>query len=47
MITIDLSGFFSNNAKLADLPHYINKALDRAGEGNEVILTAKPLCGTI
>ncbi len=41
MITIDLSGFFTDTAKLADLPIYINKALDRAGEGNEVVLTGK------
>ena len=41
MITIDLSAFFSDNAKLSDLPDFIEKALQQAGEGNEVILTGK------
>ena len=39
MITIDLSSFFSDTAKLSDLPLYIEKALEQAGEGNEVTLT--------
>ena len=41
MINIDLSAFFSDNAKLSDLPDYTEKALQQAGEGNEVILTGK------
>ncbi len=41
MITIDISTFFSDNAKLLNLPDYIQKALQQAGEGNEVILTGK------
>ncbi len=38
-IVIDLSMFYTSNAKLADLNSYISKALSLAGEGNEVILT--------
>jgi hypothetical protein len=38
---IDLETFYSGTAKLAELPQYMQKALDLAGEGNEVILTGK------
>ena len=40
-IIIDISTLYSapNNAKLAELDSYIQKALSLAGEGNEVILT--------
>ena len=38
---IDLSLFFSDTAKLSDLPAYIEKAFKQAGEGNEIILTGK------
>ena len=41
MITIDLSTFYTETAKLSDLPLYIQKALEQAGEGNEVVLTGK------
>lgn len=41
MITMDLSAFFSGKAKLSELPNYIQKALEGAGEGNELILTGK------
>ncbi len=41
MSTIDLSSLFTDTAKLSDLPIYIDKAVDLAGEGNEVILTGK------
>jgi hypothetical protein len=41
MITIDLSSCFTDTAKLADLPVYINKALELAGEGNEIVLTGR------
>jgi len=41
LIEIDLSTFFSDTAKLQDLPTYIKKSLEQAGEGNEVILTGK------
>ncbi len=40
-IMIDVSTFYSetDTARLSDLPAYINKAQDLAGEGNEVVLT--------
>ena len=40
-IIIDVSTFYSetDTARLSDLPAYINKAQDLAGEGNEVVLT--------
>ncbi len=41
MTTIDLSSFFTDNAKLPDLPDYIHKAVAVAGEGNDVVLTGK------
>ncbi len=39
MMEIDLSTFYTGNAKLSDLDLYIQQALTLAGEGNEVILT--------
>jgi hypothetical protein len=41
MITIDLSIFYTETAKISDLPLYLQKALEQAGEGHEVILTGK------
>jgi CRISPR-associated Csx3 family protein len=42
MIEIDLSSLFPpETAKLADLPDYIDKALYRAGEGQDIVLTGK------
>ncbi len=41
MITIDLATFFTDTAKLSDLPAYISQALELAGEGNEVVLTGR------
>ena len=41
MITIDLSVFFAGTAKLSELPNYIEKALEQAGEGRELVLTGK------
>lgn len=38
-VIIDLSLFFTNNAKLAELDNYVQKAKLMAGEGNNVILT--------
>lgn len=38
---INLSTFFSATAKLLDLHDYIKKAIDLAGEGNEIVLTGK------
>ncbi len=38
---IDINSLYSETqtAKLADMEKYINKALELAGEGNEVVLT--------
>jgi hypothetical protein len=41
VITIDLATFFSETAKLSDLSTYIEKALEQAGDGHEVVLTGK------
>ncbi len=41
MITIDLSTLFTDTAKLSDLQDYIDRALELAGEGNEVVLTGR------
>lgn len=38
-IEIDLSTFFEKNAKITELEQYIQKTLEIAGEGNEIILT--------
>lgn len=39
MITLDLSTFFTDTAKLSEIEDYENKAVVQAGEGNEVTLT--------
>lgn len=36
---IDIQDLYTDTAKLADLPLYVAKAQQVAGEGNEVILT--------
>lgn len=36
---IDIKNIYGETAKLADLPQYKAKAVELAGEGNEVILT--------
>ena len=41
MKEIDLFIFFTGTAKLSDIETYVQKALELAGEGNEVILTGK------
>ena len=41
MIIIDLSPFFDETAKLSELDSYIQKAVEMAGDGNEVILTGR------
>lgn len=38
-VTIDLSQFFTNNAKLSEIDNYVQKAKSLAGDGNDVILT--------
>lgn len=40
-VEIALNNFFSDAAKLSDLPAYIQKALELAGDGNDVILTGR------
>ncbi len=40
-VTIDLSTFYTGNAKFSDLDSYIQKAQALAGEGNDVILTGQ------
>jgi hypothetical protein len=38
---VDLHGLYEDTAKLSLSPAYLTKALEVAGEGNEVILTGK------
>jgi hypothetical protein len=38
---IDLQSLYTDTATLTDLPTYIAKALELAGEGNEVVLTGQ------
>lgn len=38
-VTIDISTFYSDTAKLSRLPEYLTKAQELAGEGNDVVLT--------
>jgi hypothetical protein len=38
---LNIGNFFEDTAKFAELELYIQKALDLAGEGNDVILTGK------
>lgn len=38
-VTIDLSTFYTENARLPELDVYIEKAFALAGEGNDIILT--------
>lgn len=40
-IIIDLKTFYSDTAKIENLPEYISKALSLAGEGNIVTLTGQ------
>ncbi len=40
-VEINISSLYSDIAKLVDLPAYIEKAVEIAGEGNEVILTGR------
>ena len=39
MKTIDLSKLYQDSAKLAELQGYVERALELAGEGQEVVLT--------
>jgi hypothetical protein len=40
-IELNLELFYSGTAKLIEMQAYIEKALDAAGEGNDVVLTGK------
>jgi CRISPR-associated protein Csx3 len=39
--TLDVKTLYTEQAKLADLPEYIKKAQELAGEGSEVVLTGQ------
>lgn len=41
MVVIDLRTFFHSNAKLEEIDLYIEKAIDIAGERNDVVLTGQ------
>jgi hypothetical protein len=38
-VVIDLKQLYGDTAKLSDLPSYLEKALELAGSGNQIILT--------
>lgn len=38
---VDLQTLYGDTAKLSSSPTYLSKALEVAGEGNEVVLTGK------
>jgi len=38
-VILDISAFYSDNAKLSELDSYIQRVKEIAGEGNDVILT--------
>jgi hypothetical protein len=39
MTLIDLKSIYGDTAKLSELSQYVTKALELAGEGNEVVVT--------
>jgi len=39
MITIDISKFYDETAKLSQLPDYVAQAKEKAGSGNVITLT--------
>ena len=41
MNIIDVSTIYHDPAKISELPEYIQKILNLAGEGNEIVLTGK------
>ena len=41
IITIDVSTFYTDTAKLSELDSYLQKAKELAGEGNDVVLTGQ------
>lgn len=40
-VTIDLDDFYKGTAKLPDLQSYIKRAIELAGDGNEVVITGQ------
>lgn len=40
-VLIDLKNYYSETAKLDDIPKYITKAKEEAGPGNDIILTGQ------
>lgn len=40
-VNIDVRSLYNETAKLSDLPEYIRKAQESAGEGNVVVLTGQ------
>ena len=40
-VIVDLSNFYEGTARLEDLPQYLDRAWELAGEGNEVVLTGQ------
>lgn len=40
-VVIDLKDLYGDAAKLSDLPGYVSKALETAGEGKVVVLTGQ------
>lgn len=40
-VTIDVSTIYTSNAKISEIDSYIQKVLDLAGEGNDIILTGQ------
>jgi CRISPR-associated DxTHG motif protein len=40
-VVIDVKGLYGDVAKLEDLPDYLERAKEQAGEGNEVVLTGQ------
>jgi hypothetical protein len=40
-VVVDLRALYQDTARLDELPHYIERAKELAGEGNEVVLTGQ------
>jgi hypothetical protein len=40
-VVVDLRAFYQDTARLDELPHYIERAKELAGEGHEVVLTGQ------
>jgi hypothetical protein len=40
-VLIDLSTYYEETAKLSDIPEYIKRIKQEAGQGNDIILTGR------